>query len=143
MRARGTLTAVAVALALMVLTACGGSSRHNEVPRSYITSTYTASGAYYLASNMAPASVASDISRESKARDRVNKRDKVYLRYHNDVVAITKHEDGSRIEILNYRSAHSTWNTDIGTIWPAPGSSGTGSGSGGGGFRGGGPGSGK
>nr|WP_245240941.1 DUF4247 domain-containing protein [Streptomyces spiramenti] len=133
----------------MLLTACGGGSgggSYNEVPRSYIGETYSRSGSHWTAANMSPSQVATDIDRNTTAGSRVNKPNRVYLRYHNHVVRVNSATGGgSRIEVSPYRTAHRTWNSDIGTVWPVPGPSGNGGGGagGGGGFRGGGPGSGK
>lgn len=137
-----------VTLTMVLLTACGGGSGggYNEVPRAYISETYTRSGSYWTTSTMSPSQVASDINRNTEAGSRVTKPNRVYLRYHNHVVRVNSATGGgSRIEISSYRTAHRAWNTDIGGVWPVPGPSGNGGGGGGGGggFRGGGPGSGK
>ncbi|MFX4294213.1 DUF4247 domain-containing protein [Streptomyces bohaiensis] len=139
-------------MTMVLLTACGSGSGggYNEVPRSYIDTTYSRSGSYWTTGTMSPRQVAADIDRNTQAGNRVTKTDRVYLRYRNHVVRVNSNASGgSRIEISSYRTAHRAWNSDIGGVWPVPGPSGNGGGGGssggggGGGFRGGGPGSGK
>lgn len=59
-----------------------------------------------------------------------------YLRYSDDIVAITSNGSGSRIYIDDERRGYATWLPIVGGFWGTYGGSGEG-------FRGGGPGSGK
>lgn len=122
-------------LATAALAACSDSPEEdNDVPRGWIRQEYSASGAGYLDAKDSTSKVAKEINRKASARDRTNDGGRVFLRYRDDIVAISPQGRGSLIEIADYRSGHSRWHSHIGTIWPSPNSNE---------FRGGGPGSGK
>ncbi|UGY93928.1 DUF4247 domain-containing protein [Streptomyces gobiensis] len=136
---RKTRLLVAPALAALLVTACGNS--YNSVPRDWISKKYPSSGfREYRADNQPPYSVADAINSHSKARDRISRGGKVFLRYRDDIVAVSPHVSlqgtGSRIEIESYSRGYQRWRSDVGRQWPSSNNSG-------GGFRGGGPGSGK
>ncbi|MEW2632939.1 DUF4247 domain-containing protein [Streptomyces sp. NPDC048389] len=121
--------------ALVALTACGDDPKDaNIVPSGWIRQQYTGSGVGYVDSSDATSAVAKEIDGHTAARDRIDDDGKVFLRYRDDIVAITPLRSGSRIEIDDYRSGYYRWQSHIRSVWPDPdGNS----------FRGGGPGSGK
>lgn len=122
-------------LATVALAACSGSSDGgNAVPSSWIRKEYGGSGVGYVDRSDATSAVAKEIDGHTSARDRTSDGDMVFLRYRNDIVAITPYQSGSRIEIDGYRSGYYRWKSHIRSVWPAPDSNE---------FRGGGPGSGK
>lgn len=122
-------------LAVVALAACSsGSSDGNEVPSNWIRKQYGGSGVGYVDNSDATSTVAKEIDGHTSARDRTSDGDMVFLRYRNDIVAITPDQKGSRIEIDDYRTGYSRWRSHIGSVWPDPDSAA---------FRGGGPGSGK
>ena len=121
--------------ALVALTACGNDPEDaNTVPSSWIRQQYTGSGVGYVDSSDATSKVAKEIDGHTAARDRIDDDGKVFLRYRDDIVAITPLKSGSRIEINDYRSGYYRWKSNIRSVWPDPDSDS---------FRGGGPGSGK
>jgi len=124
----------AAVLAAALLTACSSSSDGNAVPRDWIGREYSAGSPGYLDRSDSPAKVADEIHRHTAAQDRTTGDNMVFLRYRDDIVAISPYQGGSRIEIDDYRTGHSRWHSYVGTRWPAPDSRS---------FRGGGPGSGK
>jgi hypothetical protein len=122
-------------LATVALAACSGSSDGgNDVPSSWIREEYGGSSVGYVDSSDATSAVAKEIDGHTSAWDRTSDGDMVFLRYRNDIVAITPYQSGSRIEIDDYRSGYYRWKSHIGSVWPDPDSNA---------FRGGGPGSGK
>jgi hypothetical protein len=123
--------------ALVALTACGDDPEDaNAVPSSWIRQQYSSSslGAGYVDSSDATSKVAKEIDGHTAAGGRIDDDGKVFLRYRNDIVAITPLKSGSRIEIDDYRGGYYRWKTHIRSVWPDPDSDS---------FRGGGPGSGK
>nr|BAP34772.1 hypothetical protein [Streptomyces sp. ML694-90F3] len=130
----------AILLAGAALTACSGDSdkekRHNDVPMSWIRSTYTANTSGYLDRVDAPPAVASEIHTNTPARDQfTDTAGKVYLRYDDDIVAVSKHPQGTLIEVDDYRTGYQRHYTHLrSSAWPDPAYQE---------FRGGGPGSGK
>ncbi|MGP4052444.1 DUF4247 domain-containing protein [Streptomyces sp. 2A115] len=124
-----------VSLAAVALAACSGSSDGgNEVPSSWIRKEYRGSGVNYVDRGDTPSAVADEIHGHKSSQDRVSDDGRVFLRYRDDIVAITPLRSGSRIEIDDYRRGYSRWRSHIGSVWPDPDSDA---------FRGGGPGSGK
>ncbi|MDQ1012313.1 hypothetical protein QFZ82_006798 [Streptomyces sp. V4I23] len=122
-------------LATVALTACAGESDDvNDVPRSWIHQEYDGVGPTYTDSLDTPAAVGDEIGGHTAAGDRIEDDGHVFLRYRDDIVAITPHQSGSMIEIDDYRDGHRRWKSRIGNVWPDPDSDA---------FRGGGPGSGK
>lgn len=122
-------------LATVALTACsGGSDSGNDVPAGWIRNEYGGSGAGYVDRSDTTSAVADEIHGHTSARDRTSDGGMVFLRYRDDIVSVTPHQNGSRIEIDDYDSGYRRWKSHIGSVWPDPDSSG---------FRGGGPGSGK
>lgn len=128
---------VAVAAAIGILaTSC--SSGPNEVPSAWIRDTYeygyvNGTGGY-VASSGRPEKVAAAINDNTAAAERLTSGGMVFLRYEDDMVAVSPHESGSFIDIDDYEDGYNRYRSHVGGIWPAPGSKG---------FRGGGPGSGK
>ncbi|GAA4929656.1 DUF4247 domain-containing protein [Streptomyces coeruleoprunus] len=124
-------------LALGALAACGSDPEDdgNDVPSSWIRQEYRGSGAGYVDRTDLPSTVASEIDGHTSSVARLSDGDKVFLRYRNDIVAISPHQlGGSLIEVADYRTGYRRWKTNVGTSWPDPDSAS---------FRGGGPGSGK
>ncbi|MFF8845431.1 DUF4247 domain-containing protein [Streptomyces sp. NPDC015127] len=121
-------------LATVTLTACAGEPDVNDVPRSWIHKEYDGVGPTYTDSSDTTSEVAKEIHGHTKAQDRIDDGDSVFLRYRDDIVAISPHQGGSMIEIDDYRDGHRRWKSRIGNVWPDPDSDA---------FRGGGPGSGK
>jgi hypothetical protein len=122
-------------LATVALAACSsGSDGGNDVPSSWIHKQYRGSSVGYVDSSDGTSAVAKEINGRASARDRTSDGDMVFLRYRNDIVAITPYRSGSRIEIADYRSGYYRWRSYVGSVWPDPD---------GAEFRGGGPGSGK
>ncbi|WP_175410722.1 DUF4247 domain-containing protein [Streptomyces sp. TRM64462] len=126
----------AMLLATAALAACSSEPEDgNDVPSSWIRSTYTSNGVDYVDRTDPASRVAREIDGHTAAQGRITDGDKEFLRYRNDIVAITPRADGgSRIEIADYRSGYRRWKSHIRTQWPDPDGSA---------FRGGGPGSGK
>jgi hypothetical protein len=122
-------------LASLSLAACSSDPDDgNDVPSSWIHKEYTTQGVDYTDSSDSTSAVAKEIDGHTSARDRISDGDKVFLRYRNDIVAISPYRNGSLIEIADYRTGYHRWNSHIRTTWPNPDSDA---------FRGGGPGSGK
>ncbi|MDN3295238.1 DUF4247 domain-containing protein [Streptomyces ficellus] len=125
-------------LATVALTACSSEPDDddggNGVPLSWIRQEYGRSGAGYIDSRDRTSKVADEIHGHTSARDRTSDGDMVFLRYRDDIVAISPYKRGSRIEVDDYRSGYKRWRSRIGNVWPDPDTSA---------FRGGGPGSGK
>ncbi|GAA2991289.1 DUF4247 domain-containing protein [Streptomyces fulvorobeus] len=125
-----------VFLATVALAACSrGSDGSNDVPSGWIRSQYGGnSSAGYVDRRDATSTVAKEITGHSSAKGRTSKGDMVFLRYRNDIVAITPYQGGSRIEIDDYRTGYHRWKPHLRSVWPHPDSDA---------FRGGGPGTGK
>ncbi|MET9801795.1 DUF4247 domain-containing protein [Streptomyces sp. NPDC006368] len=122
-------------LAAVALTACSsGEDEPNDVPTGWIQREYTASGADHLDGSDPTSRVADEIHGNTAAQDRLDDDGMVFLRYRDDIVAISPHRGGSRIEIADYESGYRRWNPHLRSAWPDPTSAQ---------FRGGGPGSGK
>ncbi|MFG3506542.1 DUF4247 domain-containing protein [Streptomyces sp. NPDC047821] len=129
----------AVFLAMAALAACSSDSDDddgNAVPSAWIRGEYSASGTGYVDRTDAAAQVAREIDGNTTAVARLTDGDREFLRYRDDIVAISPHVSGtgSLIEIDDYRTGHRRWRTHLGSSWPDPDSAA---------FRGGGPGSGK
>ncbi|MFF8289400.1 DUF4247 domain-containing protein [Streptomyces sp. NPDC016309] len=126
-------------LATLALAACSSDPDDddgNDVPSGWIRGQYSSSGADYVDRTDPVPKVAGEINGNTSAVDRVSDGGKEFLRYRNDIVAISPHTSGtgSLIEIADYRTGYSRWRTHVGSVWPDPDSAA---------FRGGGPGSGK
>ncbi|MGW1543019.1 DUF4247 domain-containing protein [Streptomyces sp. NPDC002309] len=122
-------------LATAALAACsGGGSDGNAVPSSWIRSEYRAGGGGYLDVRDPAPTVANEIDRHTSAQDRTTSGSMVFLRYRDDIVAISPYGNGSLIEMDDYRSGYHRWRKHVSSVWPDPDSDS---------FRGGGPGSGK
>jgi hypothetical protein len=122
-------------LATVALAACSSSpDGGNAVPTSWIRKQYGGNGMGYVDSTDATSAVAKEIHGHTSAGDRTSDGDMVFLRYRDDIVAITPYRRGSRIEIDDYRTGYQRWRPHIRSVWPDPNSDE---------FRGGGPGSGK
>ncbi|TDC74286.1 DUF4247 domain-containing protein [Streptomyces hainanensis] len=139
---RSAISAAAL-LALLPLTGCG-SDDDPDVPRRWIESTYERTGGeragLFLDRDTRPARVADAIEGETGAIDRIEDDGSVFLRYDDDIVAITPYGaalDGSRIDIDDYETGRSRYSSHVSHRWPAAQRDS------GGDFRGGGPGSGK
>ena len=111
--------------------------------RSYLDSTFTrvstdasARSSEYSADG-APSKVAAQIADKWKPAERVNDPSGYFLRYRNDIVAVTVDEDGgSRIYVDDADRGYTRWYGYLGGRWgtySGPGDT----------FRGGGPGAGK
>ncbi|MEV0219060.1 DUF4247 domain-containing protein [Streptomyces sp. NPDC050704] len=124
-----------VSLAAVALAACSGSSDGgNEVPSSWIRQEYRGGGVGYVDRSDTPSEVGDEIHGHKSSQDRVSDDGRVFLRYRDDIVAITPFQGGSRIEVDDYRRGYTRWRPHIGSVWPDPDSDA---------FRGGGPGAGK
>lgn len=129
----------AMLLATLALAACSSDPDDddgNDVPTSWIRSQYSSSGVDHVDRTDSPSQVAKEINGNTSAVARLSDGDKQFLRYRNDIVAISPHTSGrgSLIEMADYRTGYHRWRTHIGSVWPDPDSAA---------FRGGGPGSGK
>ncbi|MTE17781.1 DUF4247 domain-containing protein [Streptomyces sp. TRM43335] len=125
----------AMFLAAMTLAGCSTDPEDgNDVPSGWIRRQYAAGGTGYVDRSDPPPRVAGEIDDHTSARDRHTADDMVFLRYRNDIVAISPRLGGSLIQIEDYRTGHRRWKSRIGSVWPDPDSAA---------FRGGGPGSGK
>ncbi|MFF3552294.1 DUF4247 domain-containing protein [Streptomyces tsukubensis] len=133
-----------ILLAATALTGCAGdddddssydATHYNDVPIQWIRGEYTPNAGGYVDPVDVPNTVADEIHTNTASRDRVSAESTVYLRYDDDIVAVTKQPRGSLIEIQDYRSGYSRWQHHLRTSsWPDPVNQS---------FRGGGPGSGK
>ncbi|QDY79537.1 DUF4247 domain-containing protein [Streptomyces qinzhouensis] len=129
-----------ILLAAAALTACSSdddkdATKYNDVPIQWIRGEYTASPSGYTDPVDDHNTVADEIHTNTASRDRVSGASTVYLRYDDDIVAVTRQPRGSLIEIQDYRSGYSRWHHHLRTSsWPDPATQS---------FRGGGPGSGK
>ncbi|TLQ43645.1 DUF4247 domain-containing protein [Streptomyces marianii] len=126
----------ATMLALAALTACSDEPDDdgNATPSSWIRQQYGGSGPGYTDPSDRVSRVGDEIHGHTASVDRVADGDMVFLRYRDDIVAISPYLQGSRIEIDDYRTGHKRWRSRIGNVWPDPETDA---------FRGGGPGSGK
>ncbi|MCP9946955.1 DUF4247 domain-containing protein [Streptomyces somaliensis] len=126
----------ALLLAAAALAGCGDEPDDdgNPAPSSWIRGHYTRSGAHYVDGADRPPAVADEIHRYSTATDRLVSGGTVFLRYRDDIVAVSPYLAGSRIEVADYRTGYRRWKSHLRTAWPDPDSTS---------FRGGGPGSGK
>jgi hypothetical protein len=124
----------AMAAAVGIL-ATGCSNTPNDVPDSWIRSTYELDLGEYVDRSDPPSKVADEIHGHTAAADRLSDDGMVFLRYSDDIVAINTLSSGSGsvIYIEDYDDGYDRWRTHI-SSWPAPGSDD---------FRGGGPGFGK
>lgn len=126
---------VAITAAVGILaTGCSGSP--NDVPDSWISSTYEYEMGDYVDPTDSPTKVADEIDGHTDAADRLSDDGMVFLRYDDDMVAITPRTSGSGsvIDIDDYEDGYDRYSSHVRARWPAPGS---------GSFRGGGPGVGK
>lgn len=121
-------------LATAALAACSGGSGDNTVPSSWIRKEYRAGGGGYVDRTDPVSTVADEIDKHTSAQDRTSSSSMVFLRYRDDIVAISPYQGGSRIEIDDYRNGYRRWKPHLSSVWPDPDSDS---------FRGGGPGSGK
>ncbi|MHC3388703.1 DUF4247 domain-containing protein [Streptomyces lavendulocolor] len=127
-------------LATLALAACSSEPDDdddgNHVPSGWIRGQYSSSGADYVDRTDATSKVAGEIDGNTPAVARLADGGKEFLRYRDDIVAISPHVSGtgSLIEIADYRTGYHRWRTHLGSSWPDPDSAA---------FRGGGPGSGK
>ncbi|MFF0451427.1 DUF4247 domain-containing protein [Streptomyces sp. NPDC004609] len=125
----------AMILATVALAACSSDSeKAHDVPTGWIRDEYTASTAGYVDNTDTASRVATEIDNHTSARGRTSDGDMVFLRYRDDIVAISPYMKGSLIEIADYRSGYQRWQNHLRSVWPHPNSDE---------FRGGGPGSGK
>ncbi|WP_432076047.1 DUF4247 domain-containing protein [Streptomyces wuyuanensis] len=125
----------ATMLSMAALTACSDEPDDgNAVPSSWIRQQYGGSGPGYTDPSDRISKVGDEIHGHTASTDRIDDGDMVFLRYRDDIVAISPHLQGSRIEIDDYRTGHKRWKSRIGNVWPDPETNA---------FRGGGPGSGK
>ncbi|MFF8831136.1 DUF4247 domain-containing protein [Streptomyces sp. NPDC015131] len=129
----------ATLLATVALAACSSDSDDddggNAVPAGWIRGTYSSSGTGYVDRTDPVSKVSDEIHGNTRSVDRIADGRMAFLRYRDDIVAISPHTSGrgSLIEIDDYRTGYSRWRTHLGS-WPDPSSAS---------FRGGGPGSGK
>jgi hypothetical protein len=135
---RRTAVTAATLLSGAALAACSSGPSGHQVPSDWIHQNYYVSNSYGydLDPKDPPAKVADEINKHSSAKDRLEDSGMVFLRYRNDIVAVSPYEKGSKIEIDSYNSGYHHWNSYIRNRWPIPDTDG-------GAFRGGGPGSGK
>ncbi|WP_233580592.1 DUF4247 domain-containing protein [Streptomyces triticirhizae] len=129
-------TALALVAAVTVLTGCSGGGS-DDAPRGWIADTYQrgSGSGVYLDPVDRPGIVADEIDGQSSAEDRITSDDQVFLKYDDDIVAISPNSPrGSRIEIEDYRRGVQRWHNHVGHRWSSSQNDN---------FRGGGPGSGK
>jgi hypothetical protein len=110
-------------------------------PRSYIQGRYSpvgaAAGAHAVyQSPKAPTLVANEIAKAHRPQDQAFDPAGVFLRYNDDMIAVTPSGTGSRIEIDDSERGYRAWYPYIGPRWGGPGGRSAL-------FRGGGPGAGK
>lgn len=130
----------AIVLVGAALAGCSGSKDDdrpdNDVPISWIRSTYSSHTSGYLDRTDAPSVVAGEIHTNTASRDRKDIDGRVFLRYDDDIVAVTKVREGTLIEVDDYRTGYQRHYTQLRySSWPDPATQQS--------FRGGGPGSGK
>jgi hypothetical protein len=121
-------------LATAALAACSDDSGGNAAPSSWIRKEYRSSGVGYVDRTDPVSTVADEIHGRTSAQDRTTSGEMVFLRYRDDIVAVSPHQGGSRIEIDDYRTGYRRWKQHLQSVWPDPDSES---------FRGGGPGAGK
>ncbi|MFI9615258.1 DUF4247 domain-containing protein [Streptomyces sp. NPDC052023] len=121
-------------LATAALAACSGDSGGNAVPSSWIRTEYRSGGGGYYDRTDSVNTVANEIDKHTSAQDRTTSGSMVFLRYRDDIVAVSPYRGGSRIEMDDYRTGYHRWRPHLSSVWPDPDSDS---------FRGGGPGSGK
>ncbi len=123
---------VAVVALGLLATGCG----ENDVPSNWISQQYhyDTMNSAYLDRSDAPRKVADEIDAHTEAADRLSDGGMVFLRYDEDMVAVSPHGSGSLIQVRDYDDGYRRWGYHVRNRWPAPGSRS---------FRGGGPGSGK
>ncbi|MBG0857422.1 DUF4247 domain-containing protein [Streptomyces spinoverrucosus] len=121
-------------LATAALAACSGGSGTNAVPSSWIRKEYRPGGGGYVDRTDPVTTVANEIDKHASAQDRTSSGTMVFLRYGDDIVAVSPYQGGSRIEVDDYRGGYYRWRSHLSSVWPDPDSDS---------FRGGGPGSGK
>ena len=133
----GILIVVGIlALGAVALTTRGSVREHVRDRYTLVSSTNGGRSAVY-SSPSKPSAVASSIASKWKPAERLSDPSGYFLRYRNDIVAVTAGEGGgSRITVDDERRGYTRWYPYIGGYW------GTYSGPGEG-FRGGGPGAGK
>ena len=126
----------ALALGAVVLGTRGTLREHLRDRYTLVRTTDGGRSAEYT-SNDKPSAVAASIAGKWKPAERLSDPSGFFLRYRNDIVAVTAAEGGgSRIHVDEERRGYTRWYPYIGGYW------GTYSGPGEG-FRGGGPGAGK
>ncbi|UED86572.1 DUF4247 domain-containing protein [Streptomyces profundus] len=135
---RARALAATLAAGALLLTGCSGGGGSPDAPKGWIADTYERNGSssnIYRDPADAPRHVADEIEGQTKAEDRVTSGMSVYLRYDDDIVAITEHSSGgSTIEVEDYQRGVQRWHSHVGHRWSSSQSDN---------FRGGGPGSGK
>lgn len=95
-----------ILLAMVALAACSSDlDGGNNAPSRWIQQEYGSDGSVgYVDNRDGTSAVAKEIEGHTSARDRISDNGKVFLRYRNDIVAITPYLSGSRIEIDEYRT---------------------------------------
>ncbi|MCP9976153.1 DUF4247 domain-containing protein [Streptomyces somaliensis] len=88
--------------------------RRQPAPSSWIRRHYTRSGAHYVDGADRPPAVADEIHRYSTATDRLVSGGTVFLRYRDDIVAVSPYLAGSRIEVADYRTGYRRWKSTSG-----------------------------
>lgn len=131
------IAVVAVIGIVAIASAIGGSGGVRE----YLADTYTrvsgSGNSIVYSSTRPPRTVYDDIRAASAPSDTLVEPNRYFLRYPDDIVAITPDGTGSTINLDDEERGSQRWFPVIVPIWGGPFSSP------GGGFRGGGPGSGK
>lgn len=139
MGTRGRLV-VAGCLGLAGVLLLVGAFVRTENPRNYLRGRYgqtsVTGSSVVLSSPLAPRAVYNDLVGRARPADTVADAGGYYLRYRNDIVAITGGPGGSRIYVDDERQGYNRWYGHVGGFWGTFGGPGEA-------FRGGGPGSGK
>ena len=139
MRSRGKLL-VAGGLGLAGVLILLSAFLRTENARDYLRGRYGLASAtgtsMVLTSPLAPRAVYDDLVGRARPADTLADAGGYYLRYRNDIVAITGGPSGSRIYVDDERQGYNRWFGHVGGFWGTFGGAGET-------FRGGGPGSGK
>jgi hypothetical protein len=133
----GILIVVGILAIGAVAATTRGSVRDHVRERYTLVSSASGGRSAVYSSPSKPSAVAASIASKWKPAERLSDPSGYFLRYRNDIVAVTAAEGGgSRITVDDERRGYARWYPYIGGYWGTYSSPGEG-------FRGGGPGAGK